>query len=106
MPTSTHIYTHINFYQSNILSWQYKTLISFISKDAIKYYDILETTNSLCLHLVLFRHLKEQGEAKNNAISLTKLLISSSVTFIVTDTCRLQLDTTANVVKFAFHELH
>lgn len=85
------------------MSWQYKALISIISKDAIKYYDILETTNSHCSHLVLFRSLEEHGEARNNAISLAKLLISSSVTVIVTDTGRLQLDITADVLKFAFH---
>lgn len=95
---------NINFHQSNIRSQQYKTLISFISKDAIKYYDILETTNSHCSHLVLFRSLEEQGEARQNAICLAKLLISSSVTVIVTDTCRLQLNVTADVVKFAFHQ--
>lgn len=64
---------------------------------------MLETTNSQCSHLVLFKSLQEQGEARNNAICLDKLLMSSSDMVIVTDTCRLQLDTTDDLVKFAFH---
>lgn len=43
-----------NKYTLKLLSFfkamQCKTLISFISKDTIKYYDIFETTNSHCSH--------------------------------------------------------
>lgn len=52
--------------------------MTFISKDAIKYYDILETTNSLYSH--------SQGEAGDNAISLDKLVMLSCDMIIVPDT--------------------
>lgn len=63
----------------------------------------METTNTHCSHLVHFRSLQEQGEERNNAVCLDKLLMSSSDMVIVTDTCRLQLDTTDDLEKFAFH---
>lgn len=81
--------------------WRCKILITFNCKDAIKYYDIFETTDPQRSYSVLVRSLQEQDEAaRNNAVCLDKLLMSSSDMVIVTDTYRLQLDTTDDLVKF------
>lgn len=63
----------------------------------------LRLKNSHCSHLALLRSLQEQGEARNNAVCVDKLLMSSPVMVIVTDTCRLQLEATDDLVRFAFH---
>lgn len=67
----------------------------------INYNGISEAANSHSSHLVLFRSLQEQGEARNNAICLDKLLMLSSVMLIVPDTCRSQLEATHNLVCFS-----
>lgn len=94
---------NINFYQRNLQSKQYEALITFISKDAIKYYDILQTTNSPFSHSVLFSSLQEQGQARNNLVSLDKLVMSSCGMIIAPDIYILQLDVTGDLVTFAFH---
>lgn len=91
---------NINLYQKQYAVMAIQDVVKFYVQ-TINYNGISEAANSHSSHLVLFRSLEEQGEGRNNAICLDKLLMLSSVMLIVPDTCRSQLEATDNPVCFS-----
>lgn len=94
------ILKNINLYQKQYAVMAIQDVVKFYVQ-TINYNGISEAANSHSSHLVLFRSLQEQGEGRNNAICLDKLLMLSSVMLIVPDTCRSQLEATDNPVCFS-----